>query len=1208
MQKFKGRWLGPFPKYHQRQIPNLSKMNKKTISTIAVFYLAITLAILSCSSPTSDNEEARSISISGKVVDAQDQPIENAIVRILNPSPGKTTTTDADGLYNFDLTVDSSQTYVIEARKEGFPTKTEEVLAIPDRDIEMPDFILAKGTGDGGNDGGGGTPSEDSKGSAFISLDNVSEKEIRVNGAGGVETTDLTFAVTDSAGTPVSDNSAVYVNFEILEGPQGGESIYPDSALTINGKATATLKSGTISGVVQVQASFTRQESSKSIAKTVGVADEGTKATSDPFTHEGTTSGPTSSLNKSSASPSTPTTQETITHSSTPIQITIHGGLPSSDHFTMKSEVRNIPLTLGEETPILVDLGDQYGNDVPVGTMVHFKTEPNMGTITGSAETDENGIARATLQTGDVAGISTITAETINDNSQTISKQIDVLFSGTPSITINPENVSLEGFTKQTFDFTVADQNNNPLAQGTSISVTVDNDTLALNGDTDVSLSDVVQSGNGSTDFKITLSNPTAAIITDNANLKITVDGPNGSTSKSLLLGAAESPSTNAGSIMLESVSNKKIGVINTGQTEQSQLTFHVTDSTGASLDANNTVDVNFRLGNAPGGGEELAPKTATTDANGRVSTTLTSGTVSGIVQVIAETTVNGTTLSSKPIAVAIEAGLPVQNNFTFKTTDGTQNMVAESGAKTELIIYAGDKFGNPVPEGTPISLTTDRGIVTANTTTDGNGEATATFTASGSTGMATITAETSDMNEQAVTKDVQIMLSGSSQITGLPANPIDLTNFSNQTINYTVADGSGNPLTAGTNVTVSVDNPALSISGDTDVILPEAIQSSQGTTDFSFDLTNTSDEQIYEGGTITVSVNGSNGTARETVDMIAPNTPSINPGHITLAGNGITSKEIGVINTGQTEQTQLTFQVTDSTGRPLNLDNQTEVTFSLGSSPGGGENVFPKTVTTNGDGQATTTLTSGTEAGVTQVLAQITTVDGTTITSQPVQVAIHAGLPDPNHFTLLSEKNNVTANSAEKVRLTAYAGDKHGNVVPEGTTIYFTTEGGYITGSAETNAEGEATATLTAVNPTPGDGISTVTAETVDDTNSKITATTDIIFSGNPIISISPSTFTISDGGKQDFTYTVMDSNNHPMPTGTTIEVSVIGGDFEVTDPDDGNITLGSNGRTDFGFTVADTDPGNVTNDTMYITVTVTLPNGDVFQERINGVKAKIK
>ncbi|MDZ7680187.1 MAG: hypothetical protein U5J63_00410 [Fodinibius sp.] len=91
----------------------------------------------------------------------------------------------------------------------------------------------------------------------------------------------------------------------------------------------------------------------------------------------------------------------------------------------------------------------------------------------------------------------------------------------------------------------------------------------------------------------------------------------------------------------------------------------------------------------------------------------------------------------------------------------------------------------------------------------------------------------------------------------------------------------------------------------------------------------------------------------------------AINPGHITLADNGISNKQIGVINTGQTEQTQLTFQVTDSSGQALNADNRTEVKFSLGSSPGGNEDVYPKTVTTDENGQATTTLTSGTEAGM---------------------------------------------------------------------------------------------------------------------------------------------------------------------------------------------------------------------------------------------------
>ncbi len=305
-----------------------------------------------------------------------------------------------------------------------------------------------------------------------------------------------------------------------------------------------------------------------------------------------------------------------------------------------------------------------------------------------------------------------------------------------------------------------------------------------------------------------------------------------------------------------------------------------------------------------------------------------------------------------------------------------------------------------------------------------------------------------------------------------------------------------------------------------------------------------------------------------------------------------------------------------DSTGQSLDLDNQTEVRFSLGASPGGEEDVYPKTVTTDENGQATTTLTSGTEAGVTQVLAEITTKDGTTVTSQPVQVAIHAGLPDQDHFTVKSSRSNVFVAGEEtpKIDITAYTGDRYGNIVPEGTTIYFTTDGGYISGSGETDSQGEVTATLTAANPIPGDGIATVTAETADDNNATITTDTEVIFTGSPSISLDPETFTIADDDKQDFTYEVLDDNNNPMPVGTTIEVEAIGGDFELEDPNDGEVTIGSGGDTEFDFTVIDADPGNVTDDTFYITITATIPpTGDdgsetVIKRTFTGTKQKTR
>ncbi|MDZ7680191.1 MAG: invasin domain 3-containing protein [Fodinibius sp.] len=139
----------------------------------------------------------------------------------------------------------------------------------------------------------------------------------------------------------------------------------------------------------------------------------------------------------------------------------------------------------------------------------------------------------------------------------------------------------------------------------------------------------------------------------------MSAEGPNGTATKKVSLSAAEAPEQTAGSITLASIATKELGVVSTGQTEQSQLTFQVTDSTGNPLSSANSTEISLRLADDSPAGAKISPQTATTDENGQVSPTLTSGTDAGVAQVIAETSINGSTITSKPVAVTIHAGLP---------------------------------------------------------------------------------------------------------------------------------------------------------------------------------------------------------------------------------------------------------------------------------------------------------------------------------------------------------------------------------------------------------------------------------------------------------------------------------------------------------------------------------------------------------------------
>ena len=304
---------------------------------------------------------------------------------------------------------------------------------------------------------------------------------------------------------------------------------------------------------------------------------------------------------------------------------------------------------------------------------------------------------------------------------------------------------------------------------------------------------------------------------------------------------------------------------------------------------------------------------------------------------------------------------------------------------------------------------------------------------------------------------------------------------------------------------------------------------------------------------------------------------PSGNPVSIFLLSQS--ASNIGVKESGSEETASLTFEVQDSAGVPIDLTHSVNVTFSLGAQPGGGELLSPNVVATNENGQATVNLTSGTKAGVVQIIAQIE-ANGTLIKSKPVSITINGGLPDLNHFSLTASSINFPGYDIYGLKnsITVYVGDKYGNPVRSGTSVYFTTTGGIIEGSAQTNDQGIGSVQLISADPRPADatlgaGFATITAFTADENSNTISKSGLVLFSGSPVIDINPKTFDIPNGGSQAFTYTVSDENGNPLASGTSISVSVEGtnvaaqGEVQLTLPD-----TQSKSWTTFGFIVYDT------------------------------------
>jgi len=159
----------------------------------------------------------------------------------------------------------------------------------------------------------------------------------------------------------------------------------------------------------------------------------------------------------------------------------------------------------------------------------------------------------------------------------------------------------------------------------------------------------------------------------------------------------------------------------------------------------------------------------------------------------------------------------------------------------------------------------------------------------------------------------------------------------------------------------------------------------------------------------------------------------------------------------GLTEFSEVTFRLIGSDGLPM--ESRT-VNFELNTLVGGID-IDPATTTSNSEGLAKTIVQAGTIPTAIRVTAitDMLDVDDNTITvfTQSDKLVVSTGIPDQNSMSLaLSTINPEAANYVgEEVDVTVRLADHFNNYVPDGTTVYFTAEGGAIEPSCQTTAGG---------------------------------------------------------------------------------------------------------------------------------------------------------
>lgn len=436
-----------------------------------------------------------SVVIAGQVIEqSTGSAIKGAVVELTQPADlQQTATTDSAGNFSFSVNINGDATNVtLEISKQDYNTATQSFKVAPgtnvdDLSIELASSTSSGGGGDGNNDAVGG----DATGPASIKLKSISTQTINVAETGGTTNSAFTFQVADSAGRTVGQGFEV--NFSIIKGPGGGESITPTTGTTNSkGEVTSNLFSGDSSGTVRIEAKIERPEYN-------------------------------------------------ITVRSTPVLISIASGFPVKENFHVAPRVHNFDaygiIDEDHTDKITASVGDLKGNPVKSGTAVYFSAS-NGALVNGSSPTDEKGYATVNLSANGSTpsghpmgpGFIDITAQTVDKDNNIIEKKTTLLLT-TPRavISVSPTNLNVSDRGSQTFDVTIKDENGYPMAADTKISVTT-GEGLSASGDiVNLELGDYYQAGPGTTDFSVTISDSDVDHYTPtDGSFTITVTTPSG--------------------------------------------------------------------------------------------------------------------------------------------------------------------------------------------------------------------------------------------------------------------------------------------------------------------------------------------------------------------------------------------------------------------------------------------------------------------------------------------------------------------------------------------------------------------------------------------------------------------------------------------------------------------------------------------------------
>lgn len=363
-------------------------------------------------------------------------------------------------------------------------------------------------------------------------------------------------------------------------------------------------------------------------------------------------------------------------------------------------------LQFNEATTVAASFKKSDGTPA-IGISVNFST--TLGIITpanGIAVTDGNGTATVQLTAGTISGKGQVTASATVDGKQfTKTGLFDVTL---PPLKLSEITLGLPPLTALSY------------GGSTSVSVKVmqsDGVTPYTGQEVDVAFAST-QASQSPPQATIT---PTVRTVNGVATVTYQATTATGNDTVTASIAGDSKTATiaitplSATSISFVSASPTNIGLKGMGGAgiqETSTVTFKVLDTTGQPKSGQ---QVDFTL-NTSVGGLSLTSASASTQADGTVSTIVQAGVVATPVRVTA--TLRGTTIVTQSDQLVVSTGVPAQDGFSISiqtlnteswNTDGVQDLVTAR---------LSDHFHNPVPDGTAVSFTTSGGSIQPSCTT----------------------------------------------------------------------------------------------------------------------------------------------------------------------------------------------------------------------------------------------------------------------------------------------------------------------------------------------------------------------------------------------------------------------------------------------------------------------------------------------------------